>query len=219
MVQSRVKGGKDFERHICKINGYRKHSKTPRLKWAGEGNNNIERILSLNKDPRKFRPILSDSKFVKSDARDKEGNLYEIKKYDRIDLKKYRLYSEPIIKIAPSRSNWGVGNPYYDHFSNSDEYNKFIRKMTKTWWWRKHNKTIMDNITGSNCGVICKDGMIPHSDLEFKWVINKGEYGPIFDDYYRLSIIFKIKDEKIPFYRRLLKFRIKNHIFKTKRSR
>ena len=34
----------------------------------------------------------------------------------------------------------------------------------------------------------------PHEKLEFKWVINKGEYGPIFDGYYRLSIVFKLKD-------------------------
>ena len=80
--------------------------KRPRLHWSGEGKNNINKLVSVDKNPEKFKPILSESKFIKSDAIDKEGNLYEIKKYSKNQLKKYRLYSEPIIKVAPSRSKW-----------------------------------------------------------------------------------------------------------------
>ena len=140
---------------------------------------------------------MSKSKFVKADARDKNGVLYEIKKYNRSDLTTYKLYSEPIIKVAPTRSKWGKGDPYYDAFESCNEYNTFIYKITKTRWWRKYNKTILKNIYTSNSGIFSKDGFIPYSDLKFKWVINKGEYGPIFDGYNRLTIIFKIKDKNI----------------------
>ena len=62
-------------------------------------------------------------------------------------------------------------------------------------WWKRYCNIIMDSITHSNRGIYCKDGFLPHNELEFKWVINKGEYGPIFDGYYRLCIVFKVKEE------------------------
>ena len=86
----------------------------------------MKKLLSLNKDPEKFKVILSESQFIKCDAKDEEGNLYEIKKYSKEQLKTYKLYSEPIIKVSPSRSKWGKGNPYYDNFTCCGEYNNFI---------------------------------------------------------------------------------------------
>ena len=80
-------------------------------------------------------------------------------------MNKFNLYSEPIIKVAPNRSEWGVGNPYYDSFDGSDEYNDFIRRLTKTKWWRKYNKTILENIYKSNSGIFSKDGFIPHDEI------------------------------------------------------
>lgn len=197
MGQVRAKTGLEFEVIVRDREGFERYIKAPRIKWSGTGKNNMERLLSVNKDPKKFKPIMSKSKFVKADARDKNGVLYEIKKYNRSDLNTYKLYSEPIIKVAPTRSKWGKGDPYYDAFESCNEYNKFIYKITKTRWWRKYNKTILKNIYTSNSGIFSKDGFIPYSDLKFKWVINKGEYGPIFDGYNRLTIIFKIKDKNI----------------------
>ena len=197
MGQVRAKTGLEFEVLVRSREGFERYIKAPRIKWTGTGKNNMERLLSVNKNPNKFKPIMSESKFIKADARDKNGVLYEIKKYNISDLNTYKLYSEPIIKVAPTRSKWGKGDPYYDAFESCDEYNKFIYKITKTRWWRKYNKTILKNIYTSNSGIFSKDGFIPYTDLKFKWVINKGEYGPIFDGYNRLTIIFKIKDKPL----------------------
>lgn len=197
MGQIRAKTGLEFEVFVREKEGFERYIKAPRIKWSGTGRNNMERLLSVGKNPKKFKPIMSKSKFIKADARGKDGILYEIKKYNIKDLKSYKLYSEPIIKVAPSRSKWGKGDPYYDAFESCDEYNKFIYSLTKTRWWRRYNKEILKNIYTSNSGIFSKDGFIPHSKLKFKWVINKGEYGPIFDGYHRLSIIFKIKDKNL----------------------
>jgi hypothetical protein len=67
--------------------------------------------------------------------------------------------------------------------------------MTKTKWWKKYNKTILENIYKSNSGLYTRDGFIPYSELEFKWVINKGEYAPIFENYHRLTIVFRLKQK------------------------
>ena len=196
MVQKRVKTGREFEEYICKLYGFSRHIKNPRLKWSGAGRSNIKKLISLDKDPEKFKPILSESRFIKCDAQDKEGNLYEIKKYNKEQLKTYKLYSEPIIKVAPTRSKWGKGNPYFDNFSCCNEYNSFIEELTHTKWWKDWNQIILDSIKYSNRGIYCKDGFLHHNQLDFLWVINKGGFAPIFDGYHRLSIVFKIKEEE-----------------------
>lgn len=195
-MQQRARTGLSFEVKVRKEEGFERYIKAPRIKWTGKGKNNMEKILSLKKNPKLFKPILSESKFTKADARSKDGTLYEIKKYSRKDIEKYKLYSEPIIKVAPNRKDWGVGNPYYDTFNTSKEYNDFIDKIVKTKWWKKYNKTILKSIYKSNSGIFSKEGFIPYSDLKFKWVINKGKYGPIFEGYNRLCIIFKLKNKK-----------------------
>lgn len=192
-----MKTGKEFEEYIFRAYGLSRHMKRPRLHWAGKGKNNVIKLVSLNKNAEKFKPILSECKFIKCDAIDKEGNLYEIKKYSKKQLKKYRLYSEPIIKVSPSRSKWGKGDPFYDNFTSSTEYNGFIENLFNTKWWTRYNQIILDSITHSNRGIYCKDGFLSHEKLEFKWVINKGEYSPIFDGYHRLCIVFKLKEKYI----------------------
>ena len=192
-----MKSNKEFKEYIYRSYGLSRHTNRPRLFWSGEGKNNIDKLCSLDKCPKKFKPILGLSKFIKSDAMDDEGNLYEIKKLTINQLNKFRLYSEPILKVAPNKSDWGVGNPFFDSFESSDEYNTFIESLMNTNWWKKYNSIILDSITHSNRGIYCKDGFVPLTQLEFKWVLNKGEYSPIFDGYYRLSIVFKIKDENV----------------------
>ena len=198
-----MKTNKDFKEYIYRSYGLSRHTNRPRIFWSGEGKNNIDKLCSLNKCPKKFKPILELSKFIKSDAMDEEGNLYEIKKLTINQLKKYRLYSEPILKVSPKKDNWGEGNPFFDSFESSDEYNTFIENLMNTNWWKKYNGIILDSITNSNRGIYCKDGFVPHTHLEFKWVLNKGEYSHIFDGYYRLSIVFKLKntvdEDKIEF--------------------
>ena len=189
-----MKSNKDFKEYIYRSYGLSRHTNRPRLFWSGEGKNNIDKLCSLDKCPKKFKPILGLSKFVKSDAMDDEGNLYEIKKLSISQLKKYRLYSEPILKVSPRKDSWGKGNPFFDSFESSKEYNEFIVSLMETNWWKKYNSIILDSITHSNRGIYCKDGFVPHTHLDFKWVLNQGRYSPIFDGYYRLCIVFKLKD-------------------------
>jgi hypothetical protein len=178
-MQIRAISGYSFEREVREKENFERYIKAPRIKWSGVGRNNVERLMSLNKDPELFKPIIEESKFVKADAKDVNGVLYEIKKYYKEELNKFRLYSEPIIKVSPRRSKWGEGDPYYDNFKDCNEY----------------NKTILENIYKSNSGLFTRDGFIPYSELEFKWVINKGEYAPIFENYHRLTIVFRLKQK------------------------
>jgi hypothetical protein len=194
-MQIRAISGYSFEREVREKKNFERYIKAPRIKWSGVGRNNVERLMSLNKDPELFKPIIEESKFVKADAKDVNGVLYEIKKYYKEELNKFRLYSEPIIKVSPRRSKWGEGDPYYDNFKDCNEYNDFIYRITKTKWWKKYNKTILENIYKSNSGLYTRDGFIPYSELEFKWVINKGEYAPIFENYHRLTIVFRLKQK------------------------
>lgn len=194
-MQIRAISGYSFEREVREKENFERYIKSPRIKWSGVGRNNVERLMSLNKDPELFKPIIEESKFVKADAKDVNGVLYEIKKYYKEELNKFRLYSEPIIKVSPRRSKWGEGDPYYDNFKDCNEYNDFIYRMTKTKWWKKYNKIILENIYKSNSGLYTRDGFIPYSELEFKWVINKGEYAPIFENYHRLTIVFRLKQK------------------------
>ena len=46
MVQHRVKSGKEFEEYICKLYGFSRHIKNPRLKWSGKGRSNIKKLIS-----------------------------------------------------------------------------------------------------------------------------------------------------------------------------
>lgn len=204
-MQIRAISGYSFEREVRGEENFERYIRAPRIKWSGVGRNNVERLVSLNKDPELFKPIIKESKFVKADAKDVNGILYEIKKYYKHELNKFRLYSEPIIKVSPSRSKWGKGNPYYDNFKDCNEYNDFIYKITKTKWWKKYKKTILENIYKSNSGLFTRDGFIPYSELEFIWVINKGEYAPIFENYHRLTIVFRLK-QKLTIKNKILKF-------------
>ena len=194
-MQVRAKSGYSFERKVRREEGFERYIKAPRIKWTGEGKNNVQKILRFHQPPRLFKPIIEESRFTKADARGKDGTLYEIKKYSKKDITKFRLYSEPIIKVAPSRSKWGKGDPYYDSFKDSDEYNRFIHRITKTRWWRKYNQTLLENIYKSNSGIFSKDGLSPHNELDFKWVINKGGYSPLFEGNHRLTIVFRLKQK------------------------
>jgi hypothetical protein len=194
-MQIRAITGYSFEREVRKRENFERYIKAPRIKWSGVGRNNVEKLVSLKKDPESFKPIIGESKFIKSDARDKNGVLYEIKKYYKKDLNKFRLYSEPIIKVSPQRKKWGKGDPFYDNFKDSEEYNNFILSLIKTKWWKKYNRKILESIYKSNSGIFSRDGFIPHSELDFKWAINKGQYGPIFENYHRLTIVFKLKEK------------------------
>lgn len=184
MGQTRNKTGIKFEKLICEENGWKHVSKSPKIKWAGFGKNNFEKILFLNFKASKFIPT-SDSTFEKYDAINETGDKIEIKKYDSKYLKNWVLYSEPIIKISDQR---GVNNvtKYLgggDFDLGREKYNHFISELQEF-----ISDDIIRKITNSNVGVQLKDNFIPQSELEYRWIIKKGWLG--FD---RLSIEFKIK--------------------------
>jgi hypothetical protein len=195
-VQFRVKSGSDFEKKVCQEFNLIKYDKRPSIRWNGNGRNIFQKILSLNKDPELFYPLIDKSNFFKCDAKDLNGYFYEIKKYSKSDLIVPKLYSEPIIKVAPRRTNWGKGNFILDNFT-STEYNDFIYRMTQTKWWSENNKIILDNITKTCKGIYLLDGYVPNDNFEYNWVINKKEYGAIFENYHRLSIVFNLRKDYI----------------------
>ena len=193
-VQKRAITGFIFEREICEIKGWLPDSKSPKLFWKGQGKSWVEKLKSVNFNVEEFKIDLKKSKFEKWDATDGENN-YEIKKYDTTKLKGYTLYSEPIIKIAPSRSKWKEGNSQYDVFPTPKKYNQFINNLMNSYWWKKDSEKILNKIINSSKGIQFKDRFIEKNDIEFSWKLNTGKEGiaPIFEGYHRLSIVFKLK--------------------------
>jgi site-specific DNA-adenine methylase len=78
---------------------------------------------------------MEESKFVKADARNKDGSLYEIKKYSRKDLKKFRAHFNKITfvenmdfqnvieKYDSEKTYFYVDPPYWkteNYYSNHD---------------------------------------------------------------------------------------------------
>ena len=76
-MQRRAITGYSFEREVRSREGFKKEIHAPRIKWSGSGRNNVEKLLSVGKNPEKFKPIMEESKFIKSDAMDNDGKLYE----------------------------------------------------------------------------------------------------------------------------------------------
>lgn len=183
MGQRRNKTGVDFEYSICETLGWRRVSKSPRIKWSGSGRSNFQKISSVDFDPTKFYPI-EGSVFHKYDAITPNGDGVEIKKYNKDKLKDWTLYSEPIFKVA---SHDAVNKViqifgYGDYDLAVTNYNKFINGVRLN-----VGQEILDNISQSNIGIQLKDGFIPQSNLEYRWIIVKGWMG--FD---RLSIEFRV---------------------------
>ena len=193
-VQKRALSGFKFEKEICIKKGWKQESKSPRLFWEGSGRSWIEKLRSMNFNAERFKINLEKSNFGKWDATDGDNN-YEIKKYNTKNIKgKYVLYSEPIIKIAPSESKWNKGNLQYDTFPDSEKYNQFIDELMHSSWWNISNQRILDEITLTSKGIQFEDRFIFKKNIQFSWILNTGIQGfaPIFKGYHRISIVFKI---------------------------
>lgn len=192
MGQKRNTTGVQFEKEICEIKGWKRKSASPRIKWSGKGRSNFKKLFNFDFNVNKFIPVIEGSKFEKFDAISESGEKIEIKKYKKSKADNWLLYSEPIIKVAPSRSKFVKGDFVHDNISE-DTYNSFIEKFVDSEFWSKNSDEILNKITRSNKGIQFMDGFVDNKDIEFKWVINNGEYAPIFNGYKRLTIIFKIK--------------------------
>lgn len=188
MAQSRNRSGIVFEKTICEEKGWRYAPKSPKIKWAGFGRNNFQKIKFLDFKVIKFIPT-SDSNFEKYDAITDDNKKIEIKKYDSSKLKNWVLYSEPIVKVSCQADV----NNVTKHMGDDDldlgkkRYNAFIFELS-----RIIGIDFLNKITNSNIGVQLKDKFIPQSELEYRWVIREGWSG-----YDRLSIEFKIKNPLI----------------------
>lgn len=185
MGQVRNKTGINFEKMICEEKGWKHAAKSPKIKWAGFGRNNFQKILFLNFKASKFIPT-SDSTFEKYDAINENGDKIEIKKYKTTKLKNWTLYSEPIIKVTQKADIDNVTKYLGDGDAElgRERYNIFISELHQL-----IGNDILKKITSSNVGVQLKDSFIPQSNLEYRWVIKKG-----WRNYNRLSIEFKIKE-------------------------
>ena len=190
-VQARVASGKKFEELIREQYSLEKSDGRPLLNWNGVGNSNWEKLINSNFNPNSFYPNLNRSRFTKYDAKQND-EFVEIKKYNRKDFKKWQVYSEPIIKVAPSNSDFVKGNIIYDNISE-EIYNDFMERFMQSDWWVNNNQLVLENIVNTSIGVYCKDGFIPKDKLEFKWVFNNGEYSFIFRNYKRVTIVFRLR--------------------------
>ena len=186
MGQSRNKTGVDFEGEICERFGWEHISKSPKIKWSGNGRSNYQKIKSVNFDTSKFLPT-EDSTFEKYDAITQTGDKVEIKKYNSTDITDWCLYSEPFFKISTKS-----GLKYVvDNFGNGDidvareKYNTFLEELLN-----KNFDYIVNNISNSNIGIQFNDKFVPKEKLDFRLKI----YKSCWMGFWRATIEFKIKD-------------------------
>lgn len=176
-MQIRSKTGKDFEDSLDTTYWVRKETK-PKLIWAGDGNNNIEKIKSVNYDVMRFN-LNPNSIIGKSDFHYKDNpNLtFEAKKYSIDGYNKWIMYSEPFFKIATKEQQSQI---------TTDEYNKFVDEFVTK---RQDIITeVLKKIIESNLGIRCVDGFIPQHKLDFKVEVVNGWSG-----YKRITVFCKLK--------------------------
>ena len=184
MGQLRNKTGVDFEFLVCETNGWRHVPKSPKIDWTGNGRSNFDKIASVGFDVNKFTPT-SYSVYEKYDAIKPNGDKVEIKKYKKLALDKWKVYSEPIFKVASRETADRVARLFGsgDMKRGTEKYNEFVASIVG-----KIGQDILYKITQSNIGVQLQDGFIPQSELEYQWKVYKGWRG-----FNRLSIEFRIK--------------------------
>ena len=179
MGQKRNATGIAFENLLPE--GFVRVAKSPKMVWSGLGKNNFQKIISCEFDVNKFTLNWDKSKFEKFDWVDPNGQKYEVKKYNRDQLSKWTLYSEPFFKVA-NKKDVGKIKP--------ETYNEFLEKFYN------HNKSngvfdevIQRMISSSNGLYIKNHELIDYSELKFKCEIVKN----CFAGYDRIMIKFKLK--------------------------
>jgi len=181
-MQTRAVTGIQFENNT--LEGYRKVNISPRIMWEGIGRNNFDKIKSLNYDVTKFIIIWEKSRFTKADWEGPNGELYEVKKYSRKDIDKWKLFSEPFFKMA-SKGRLKC--------MRVEEYNKFVDEFYE---YNKSNGTfdkIIKNICNSVSGIYIENHeCIPMEDLEFKIEILRN----CWEGYNRITLFFRLKPSK-----------------------
>jgi hypothetical protein len=179
MGQIRNRTGTAFEKLLPK--GFIRVVKSPKMTWTGVGRSNIQKIKSCGFDVTKFNLLWDKSNFEKYDWIGDDGKKYEVKKYDKCELTKWTLYSEPFFKIA-TKSNTKKIEP--------DVYNEFLERFYE------YNKqsglfdSIIQKMISTSNGIYIKNyELIKYSELEFNCELVKGCYA----GYNRIMIKFKLK--------------------------
>jgi hypothetical protein len=177
-MQARVYSGQDFEKTMAK-NGWKLVTVSPKLKWVGNGRNNLQKIKNIDYDPSKFK-LDSGSFLEKYDLFNPITKKFrEVKRYKISDIYKWTLYSEPYFKIATERQT---------NFVDPKTYNNFVERFydlnIKTGLFNEVEK----KMTRLTEGIQFVDGFVPKSDLEFRTVVLDGWSG-----YKRITIQFRKK--------------------------
>ena len=179
MVQARVKAGKNMEQS-AQTNGWVKQSTKPKLKWRGEGKNNIDKIINSNYDPKKFS-ILENITLNKYDIYNPTTNKKrEVKNYNIKEVNKWTLYSEPYFKISTRGQLSKI---------SADKYNEFLHNF----YDHANNsgllKFIQEQMVYSNEGIVFIDGFVPLEQLEFRTIIVDKQW----KGYDRIQIQFRVR--------------------------
>lgn len=180
MGQSRNKTGTDFEKSIP--SSFHRCPVSPKMVWVGNGRNNMKKIIECNFDESIFKLDLDKSKLIKYDCIEKTtGDKFEIKKYNRSDLKHWTLYSEPYFKMS---------NKENLHLIDCDKYNDFIHRFFEYNTKNGFFEQIIQSMTSQTKGVYIKDDIIMMQELEFKTVVIHNQW----KGYDRITIMFKLKN-------------------------
>jgi hypothetical protein len=179
MTQTRVKTGKRFEKSVTK-NGWNKVSVSPRIKWNGEGRNNLQKIQSVDYNP-VFFTMEQPSRIEKSDIKKYRTRKYrEAKKYTIQDASYWRLYSEPYFKVATRKQLDMIPvNPY----------NQFVNDFYKMNTANGIINYIQEKMLRGVEGIVLVDGYVPMEKLEFRTVVTENDW----KGYSRIQIQFRIK--------------------------
>ena len=116
-MQKRCITGTIFEKFLCK-DGFTHKSKSPKVKYSGEGKSILTKIKNSNYNP-SIVQVLPESDFTKYDIVNEETDQrYEVKKYKTESLKKWTLFSEPFFKIATRTQTTKITVRQYNTFVN-----------------------------------------------------------------------------------------------------
>ena len=179
MVQARVRSGKRFEKSLAK-NGWDRISQKPRIRWTGEGRNNLQKIQSVEYNPVLFT-MTQPSTIEKCDLKKyRTSKRREAKKYTIEDASYWRLYSEPYFKIA-TRKQLGL--------IPVETYNQFVEDFYKMNTTNGVIQYIQEKMIRGAEGIMLVDGYVPMDKVEFRTVIAENNW----KGYSRIQIQFRVK--------------------------
>jgi hypothetical protein len=175
-MQKRAHTGVIFEKLSIPAGHIRK-PKTPRTYWNGKKGQVLVKLKNTNYCVDDFN--FDGGSFLKYDVVGINGELIEIKKYEKTQLNKWTMYSEPLFKVATRRNSEIIDVEKYNNFIN-DFYNKHIVSGFFS--------NLICEMTQID-GILTVDGIIPINHFEFRVVVVKGWKG-----FNRITTQFKLKD-------------------------